>query len=95
MTGERTGAHTRALSASADRGAALRAATGSGGMVSMTDDRTKPDIDAPQGPAPSELVVRDLIVGEGAIHGAVGDAVAVRRLPLPASRVPNGEDRRE
>jgi len=53
MTGERTGAHTRALSASADRGAALRAATGSGGMVSMTDDRTKPDIDAPQGPAPS------------------------------------------
>ncbi len=76
MTGERAGAHTRALSASADRGAALRAATGSGGMVSMTDDRTKPDIDAPQGPAPSELVVRDLIVGEGA-EAKPGDSVTV------------------
>ena len=27
-------------------------------------DRTKPEIDAPQGPAPADLVVRDLIEGE-------------------------------
>ena len=32
----------------------------------MTDDRTKPEIDAPQGPAPDDLVIRDLIVGDGA-----------------------------
>ena len=30
----------------------------------MTDDRTKPDIDAPTGPAPTDLVIRDLIVGK-------------------------------
>ena len=29
----------------------------------MTADRTKPEIDAPQGPAPADLVVRDLIEG--------------------------------
>lgn len=29
-------------------------------------DATKPEIDAPQGPAPTELVIRDIVVGEGA-----------------------------
>ena len=33
----------------------------------MTDSpRTKPEVDAPEGPAPTELVVEDLILGEGA-----------------------------
>ena len=40
----------------------------------MTDDRTKPEIDAPAGPAPRELVTRDLIVGEGA-EARPGDLV--------------------
>lgn len=37
----------------------------------MTDP-TKPEIDFPEGPAPVELVVRDLVVGEGpeAVAGA-------------------------
>ncbi|MGW5419779.1 FKBP-type peptidyl-prolyl cis-trans isomerase [Streptomyces sp. NPDC003943] len=29
-------------------------------------ERTKPEVDAPQGDAPTELTVRDLIVGDGA-----------------------------
>lgn len=32
----------------------------------MTNQPAKPEIDAPQGPAPTELVITDLIVGEGA-----------------------------
>ena len=32
----------------------------------MTDDRTKPEFDAPTGPAPTDLVIRDIIVGDGA-----------------------------
>ncbi|MET0302887.1 MAG: FKBP-type peptidyl-prolyl cis-trans isomerase, partial [Microbacteriaceae bacterium] len=32
----------------------------------MTADRTKPEFDAPEGPAPTELVIRDIIVGDGA-----------------------------
>ena len=32
----------------------------------MSADRTKPEFDAPQGPAPDELVIDDIIVGEGA-----------------------------
>ncbi|WP_119698088.1 FKBP-type peptidyl-prolyl cis-trans isomerase [Microbacterium halotolerans] len=32
----------------------------------MSADRTKPEFDAPQGPAPSELVIEDINVGEGA-----------------------------
>ena len=28
-------------------------------------DRTKPEFDAPSGPAPSDLVIRDIIVGDG------------------------------
>ncbi|WP_248240936.1 FKBP-type peptidyl-prolyl cis-trans isomerase [Microbacterium kunmingense] len=42
----------------------------------MTDDRTKPEIDAPAGPAPRELEIRDLIVGEGA-EARPGDQVTV------------------
>ena len=42
----------------------------------MTDDRTKPDIDAPEGPAPADLVIRDLIVGDGA-EAKPGDTVTV------------------
>lgn len=42
----------------------------------MTDDRTKPEFDAPQGPAPTELVIRDLIVGDGD-EAKPGDTVTV------------------
>ena len=42
----------------------------------MTDDRTKPEIDAPEGPAPTDLVIRDLIVGDGA-EAKPGDTVTV------------------
>ena len=42
----------------------------------MTADRTKPEIDAPQGPAPADLVVRDLIEGDGA-EAKPGDTVTV------------------
>lgn len=42
----------------------------------MTADRTKPEFDAPTGPAPSELVIRDIIVGEGD-EASAGDVVTV------------------
>jgi FKBP-type peptidyl-prolyl cis-trans isomerase len=42
----------------------------------MTDERTKPEIDAPVGDAPTELVVRDLIEGTGA-EAKPGDTVTV------------------
>ena len=32
----------------------------------MTNQPAKPEIDAPEGPAPTELVVTDLVVGDGA-----------------------------
>ncbi|TFC93759.1 FKBP-type peptidyl-prolyl cis-trans isomerase [Cryobacterium sinapicolor] len=32
----------------------------------MTDLNTKPELDAPEGPAPTELTVTDIVVGEGA-----------------------------
>ncbi len=32
----------------------------------MTNQPAKPEIDAPDGPAPTELVITDLVVGEGA-----------------------------
>ncbi|MBN6777798.1 FKBP-type peptidyl-prolyl cis-trans isomerase [Pseudoclavibacter alba] len=32
----------------------------------MDMNRTKPEIDAPEGPAPAELVIEDIIVGDGA-----------------------------
>lgn len=35
-------------------------------MDRMSADRTKPEFDAPQGPAPEELVIRDIIEGDGA-----------------------------
>lgn len=31
----------------------------------MDANRTKPELDAPEGPAPEELVIEDLIVGDG------------------------------
>lgn len=32
----------------------------------MTDSsRTKPEVDAPEGPAPAELVIEDIFIGEG------------------------------
>lgn len=43
-----------------------------GGMT----DRTKPEFDAPTGPAPSELVIRDIIVGDGT-EAEPGDTVTV------------------
>ncbi|MGO1801235.1 MAG: FKBP-type peptidyl-prolyl cis-trans isomerase [Microbacteriaceae bacterium] len=39
-------------------------------------DRTKPEFDAPTGPAPAELAIRDLIDGDGAEAGP-GDTVTV------------------
>jgi FKBP-type peptidyl-prolyl cis-trans isomerase len=42
----------------------------------MTDERTKPEIDAPVGDAPTELVIRDLIEGTGA-EAKPGDTVTV------------------
>jgi peptidylprolyl isomerase len=42
----------------------------------MTADRTKPTFDAPEGPAPETLVVRDIIEGEGA-EAKPGDTVTV------------------
>lgn len=39
-------------------------------------DRTKPEFDAPTGPAPAELVTRDLIEGDGA-EAKPGDTVTV------------------
>ncbi|MDQ3449565.1 MAG: FKBP-type peptidyl-prolyl cis-trans isomerase [Actinomycetota bacterium] len=32
----------------------------------MTNQPAKPEIDAPDGPAPTELVITDMVVGEGA-----------------------------
>ncbi|MCI4659832.1 FKBP-type peptidyl-prolyl cis-trans isomerase [Cryobacterium algoricola] len=32
----------------------------------MTDLNTKPELDAPEGPAPTELSITDIVVGEGA-----------------------------
>jgi FKBP-type peptidyl-prolyl cis-trans isomerase len=42
----------------------------------MSDNRTKPEIDAPTGPAPTGLVIEDLVVGEGA-EAKPGDTVTV------------------
>ena len=30
----------------------------------MTEERSKPEFDAPSGPAPTELIIRDIIVGD-------------------------------
>lgn len=45
-------------------------------MASMSDNRTKPEIDAPEGAAPTELVIRDVIVGDGE-EAKPGDTVTV------------------
>ncbi len=45
-------------------------------MDRMSADRTKPEFDAPQGPAPSELAIRDIIEGDGA-EAKPGDTVTV------------------
>ncbi len=42
----------------------------------MSDNRSKPDIDAPEGDAPADLVVRDLVVGDGD-EAKPGDHVTV------------------
>lgn len=55
----------------------------SGGCIGldgdMTDTNKKPEIDAPEGPAPAELVVEELVVGEGA-EAATGATVDVHYL---------------
>ena len=46
----------------------------------MTENnRSKPEIDFPEGPAPSELVIEDIIVGEGA-EAQPGSVVEVHYL---------------
>ena len=42
----------------------------------MTDNRTKPEIDAPTAPASNELVIRDIVEGTGA-EAKAGDTVTV------------------
>ncbi len=42
----------------------------------MTEECTKPEFDAPTGPAPADLVIRDLIVGDGD-EAKPGDNVTV------------------
>ena len=44
-------------------------------------DLTRPEIDAPTGPAPSELVIRDIVVGEGA-EATPGATVEVHYLGI-------------
>ena len=46
------------------------------GLYGVMTDRTKPEFDAPTGPAPTELVIRDIIEGDGA-QAAPGDTVTV------------------
>lgn len=54
---------------------ALTGHRASGFDVVMTD-RTKPEFEAPTGPAPAELVIRDLITGDGD-EAKPGDTVTV------------------
>ncbi|WP_265521638.1 FKBP-type peptidyl-prolyl cis-trans isomerase [Oerskovia flava] len=35
----------------------------------MTNELTRPEIDAPEGPAPTELVIEDIVVGDGPAAG--------------------------
>ena len=42
----------------------------------MTEERSKPEFDAPSGPAPADLVIRDIIVGDGD-EAKPGDTVTV------------------
>ena len=51
-----------------------------GWMVGMTHDpQTKPEIDAPTGPAPTELTITDITVGDGA-EAQSGSTVNVHYL---------------
>jgi len=45
----------------------------------MTDLNTKPELDAPEGPAPTELSITDIVVGEGA-EATAGATVDVHYL---------------
>ncbi len=45
----------------------------------MTDLSKKPEVDAPEGPAPTELVIEDIVVGDGATAVA-GGTVTVHYL---------------
>ncbi|MWB98023.1 FKBP-type peptidyl-prolyl cis-trans isomerase [Agromyces seonyuensis] len=45
----------------------------------MTDTNSKPEIDAPEGPAPAELVIEDIVVGDGA-EATAGSTVDVHYL---------------
>ena len=67
----------------------------------MTDDRTKPEIDAPAGPAPADLVVRDIVAGSGA-EAKPGDGRKLRqgngegrnRVGHGVGRAPSGPGQR-
>lgn len=43
----------------------------------MSESMSKPDVEAPTGPAPGDLTIRDLLVGEGPV-AAAGDTVTVQ-----------------
>jgi peptidylprolyl isomerase len=45
----------------------------------MTDMNSKPELDAPDGPAPDDLVIEDIVVGTGA-EAAPGSTVDVHYL---------------
>ena len=45
----------------------------------MTDLTSKPELDAPEGPAPTELTITDIVVGEGA-EATAGATVDVHYL---------------
>jgi FKBP-type peptidyl-prolyl cis-trans isomerase len=45
----------------------------------MTDLTSKPELDAPEGPAPTELTIADIVVGEGA-EATAGATVDVHYL---------------
>ena len=45
----------------------------------MTDLNSKPEVDAPEGPAPTELVIKDIVTGDGA-EAAPGATVQVHYL---------------
>ena len=50
----------------------------------MTDTNSKPEVDAPEGPAPADLVIEDIVVGDGA-EAAVGDQVRVHYVGVAHS----------
>ena len=48
-------------------------------MDPMTDTNSKPEVDAPEGPAPVDLVIEDIVVGDGA-EATPGSTVDVHYL---------------